>query len=59
MNPRPNSEIADRVPDLETFRPDFPHKEKLGRLLESYADSLLEPRSEKVILLSEANQYRN
>lgn len=59
MNTRPSAEIADQAPDSRLFRPDFPKKDRLGKLLETYADNLLEPRSEKVILLSEVAYFRN
>lgn len=58
MNLRPNSEILEQTPDTHELRPDFPHKKRLGILLENYADSLLEPKSNKILILSDLRSPR-
>ncbi|EPG73321.1 hypothetical protein LEP1GSC058_3435 [Leptospira fainei serovar Hurstbridge str. BUT 6] len=57
MNIRPIDEIQALTPESIASRPDFPDKQKIGKLLDRCASRLLEQRSEKVVSLMERRTY--
>lgn len=59
MNTRPHTEVLDHIPNSQISGRDFPQINRLGKLLDSYADNLLEPHSSKVVLISELRYTRN